>query len=101
MGILGKYSHFEFYKSIKTGQTIDIVCTERNRLWEKYNYIVGAKDDTEVYLDFESFRDNQIGFGFMIAIFCFFEIAYTAILLLIIFMNNNFKFSSRRKKKKL
>lgn len=101
LGMFGKYSHFEFYESINIGQTLDIVYTERFGLLGKYNYIVGAKDDTNVYLDFESYNSSkQIGFGFMIAIFFLFEVIYVAVLLLTIFVNKNFKFSPHRKKKK-
>lgn len=74
-GIWGEYTPREMYEKINIGDTLEISYTKAQRFDGEYNYVVDARNDSDTYLDFDSFNSRrQTSTTTMIIMFAVFEV---------------------------
>ena len=76
-GIWGEYTPREMYEKINIGDTLEISYTKAQRFDGEYNYVVDARNDSDTYLDFDSFISRgQTAKVTWLIIFAVFEVLF-------------------------
>ena len=93
LGAFSEYTGQELYMEIQPGEPLVITHIERYSLWGKYNLIVNAKGDSNVYLDVEVYnRQKEKAFVFILVTFLIIEAAFLTVLT----FNMLFKFKKHK-----
>lgn len=103
-GSSGKYTSKELYEKIVIGEILDISYINRYGFFGKYNLIVDAKDETNIYLDFNSYNLQKEKANISVIImFSIIELVFlSAFIVAFIFNRKELKiFLSKKKKHKL
>ena len=58
-GIFGNYTLKELYQMISKGECIDIVYVERYLFFQKYNLIIDARNESNVYIDIDTYTAQR------------------------------------------
>ena len=89
LGIFGKYSSRELYEEMKPGKILDITYTEGRNFFTKHNLIVDARNESTIYLDFESYNNQKEKIVISVIImFSVVELFFLAIFICIFLFNS-------------
>lgn len=96
-----KYSPREFYKKIQIGEEIDVKYSTRYTLMGKIRFVLDARNESDVYVDYdadESYRKSQQ--VPLIIFYSLLELVFLAVIAFILFIyRQDLKLFKRQKKK--
>ena len=82
LGIWGKYSSADYYEEMKPGKILEITYTSDRSFFRKYNLIVDARNESTIYLNFDSYNNQkEKAFIATIVIFSIIELVFLTILI--------------------